>query len=209
MITILQLLILIYSAILHEIAHGWTAEQFGDPTARISGRITLDPRPHIDPLLTFAVPVILFLAGSPVILGGAKPVPIDSFNFQNPKKDITYVSVAGPLTNFILAIIFAILIKILSLFLSPNNPIIELTVFAVIINVFLGLFNLLPIPPLDGFKVVGGLLPDSFASDWFKLERFGILLLVIGLFFFSTVISNILYPAANSIIHFLLPSTFA
>src|SRR3990172_9112261 len=114
LITILvSIVILIYSAILHEIAHGYVAERLGDPTAKLLGRLTLNPRPHIDPIMSIALPLILILSGSPVIFGAAKPVPVDPFNLRDGRKDIALVSLAGPATNFLIAAIAALLIKLL------------------------------------------------------------------------------------------------
>lgn len=190
---IYQLLILVYSVILHEIAHGFIADKLGDPTARISGRLTLNPIPHIDPLLTIGLPLILVLSGSPVILGGAKPVPVDPYNFRNQKRDIALTSIAGPLTNFIIALISALVLQ----FINSN-----LLIYSIIINIFLGIFNLLPIPPLDGFKVVGGFLPNSISKKWFSLERYGFLFIIIFLLFLNVIMINILYPIANYLINF-------
>jgi len=204
---IIQVLVLVYSVILHEISHGLVAERLGDPTARISGRLTLKPKSHIDPVMTIAVPLILILVGSPVIFGGAKPVPVDSLNFRRPKRDIALVSAAGPLTNFAIAVILAILLNILALLSLPVgwlSAISQVITYGIIINVILGLFNLLPIPPLDGFKVVGGFLPDHLAADWYNLEKFGLIPLFILLFFFSSSVSSVFYSAANSIVQTLL-----
>ena len=114
---IISLIVLIYSAILHEIAHGYVAERLGDPTARIMGRLTLNPIPHIDPFLSILLPLMLILIGSPVIFGGAKPVPVDPFNLREGRKDIALVSLAGPATNLVLAVLATIILK---LFLAEN-----------------------------------------------------------------------------------------
>src|SRR6266481_5219101 len=110
---IISLIILIFSAILHEIAHGYVADRLGDPTARLSDRLTLNPLPHIDPIMTILLPVVLILSGSPIIFGGAKPVPIDPFNLKDGKKDVALVSLAGPLTNLLIAVIAAVLLHVL------------------------------------------------------------------------------------------------
>src|SRR5258708_23634687 len=106
------LIILLFSAILHEVAHGYVAERLGDPTARLMGRLTLNPIPHIDPMLSIVLPSLLFLSGSPVIFGGAKPVPVDTFNLKDGRKDIALVSLAGPLTNILLAVTANVLFKL-------------------------------------------------------------------------------------------------
>jgi len=193
---IFQFVILIYSVILHEIAHGWVADKLGDPTARLSNRLTLNPVPHIDPVMTLLLPLVLILTGSPLIFGAAKPVPIDPFNFRDPKKDIALTSAAGPLTNILIALFFAILFRIL-----PN----EIFLYGVEINVFLAVFNLLPFPPLDGFKVVGGILPDDMARTWLSFEKLGLTFIIILLLFFGSIISGIVNPISQTILHFLLP----
>lgn len=193
---ILQLAILIYSVILHEISHGWVADYLGDPTARLKGRLTLDPRSHIDPIMTIFLPLILVLTGSPVIFGAAKPVPIDSFNFREPKKDIALTAAAGPVTNLLIALFFALLIRVMPL---------DLFFYAVQINVFLAVFNLLPVPPLDGAKVLAGILPDELATVLLNLERFGFMFIILVLFFFNGVINNFVLPISQTILRLLLP----
>lgn len=193
---VLQFAILIYSVILHEISHGWVADHLGDPTARLAKRLTLDPRPHIDPLMTIGLPFFLILSGSPVVFGAAKPVPIDPYNFRDPQKDIALTAAAGPVTNLLIALLFALLLRILPL---------DLFYYAVQINVFLAVFNLLPIPPLDGFKVVGGLLPKEHAAVWYSFERFGLMLIILVLFLFSPVINGVIFPVTRTILRLLLP----
>jgi Zn-dependent protease len=182
-----SLVILIYSAILHEIAHGFVAERLGDPTARLMGRLTLNPKNHIDPFMSILVPLLLILSGSPIIFGAAKPVPIDPFNFREPKKDVALVSLAGPGTNFIIAIIGAILIKVL-IFATPYFgaspaltsvviPVYTFLVLVVRINLLLAIFNLIPIPPLDGSKVIALFLPDREAAIYLSIGTFGILII--------------------------------
>lgn len=193
---ILQFAILIYSVILHEIAHGWVANYLGDPTARLKGRLTLDPRPHIDPIMTILLPFLLVLSGSPVVFGAAKPVPIDPFNFREQKKDTALTAAAGPVTNLLIALFFALLIRVMPL---------DLFFYAVQINVFLAVFNLLPVPPLDGAKVLAGILPDQLATILLSLERFGFMFIILILFFFNGVINNFVLPISQTILRLLLP----
>ena len=164
----IALVILIFSAIFHEVAHGFVAEKFGDPTARLAGRLTLDPRKHIDPLMSIILPLVLILSGSPVIFGAAKPVPIDPFNLKEGRKDVALVSLAGPLTNILLAVAASLIFKIIP---------IDIFVIVVQINLLLAIFNLLPIPPLDGSKIAALLLPEKTANVYLGLGSIGIFIL--------------------------------
>ena len=196
---VLAIPLVAYSIILHEISHGWIADRLGDPTARLSGRLTLDPRPHIDPLMTIGLPIITFLLGG-VVFGAAKPVPIDPFNFRQPKKDTALTAAAGPIVNLLIALFFAILFR-----LPIFNILDSIFLFVIQVNVFLAVFNLLPIPPLDGFKVVGGLIPDQYQAFWNSLERFGLTFILIAFFFFNTIISTVILPVSRTILKILLP----
>jgi Zn-dependent protease len=174
----IAIVVLIFSAILHEIAHGLVAEKLGDPTARLLGRITLNPVPHIDPIMSLLLPMILILTGSPIIIGGAKPVPVDPFNLREPKKDMALVSMAGPLTNFLIAFIVALFYNFASPFIT--DPFILRFIFLVVqLNLLLGIFNLLPIPPLDGSKVVAIFLPDETAEKFLSLGRYGLFIIIL------------------------------
>lgn len=183
---ILMLIILLFSAILHEVAHGFVADKLGDPTARLLGRLTLNPKKHIDPIMSLFLPLILFISGSPVIFGGAKPVPVDPFNLKDGRKDLALVSLAGPLTNILLAIAAGLLIKLL-LVVTIANGLQTTFLFGILyfilikiaqINVLLAIFNFLPIPPLDGSKVFSLLLPEREAQNYLSLGRFGIFILL-------------------------------
>ena len=167
---IIALVILVFSAILHEIAHGYVAEHFGDPTARIMGRLTLDPRKHIDPIMSIALPLLLLISGSPIIIGGAKPVPVDPFNLRDGRKDLALVSLAGPLTNVAIAVIFSLIFRIF-----PSG-IIGLVVQ---LNLLLAIFNLIPIPPLDGSKIFSLLLPEKMADAYISQGTIGLILIFI------------------------------
>lgn len=178
----ISITILVFSAILHEIAHGYVAERLGDPTARLLGRLTLNPIPHIDPIMTILLPLILILAQSPIIFGGAKPVPVDPFNLKEPKKDMALVSLAGPITNFLIAFIAALAFNLLGPFITTAfvARIFEYTVY---INLILGVFNLVPIPPLDGSKIFAMLLPEDLAKTYLSIGTFGIAILFFIMFF--------------------------
>ncbi len=176
---IITVIILVFSAILHEIAHGYVADRLGDPTARLLGRLTLNPKNHIDPVMSIALPLILILSGSPVIFGAAKPVPVDPFNLKDGRKDLAIVSIAGPLTNILIAIIFSLLIKLISIFsITFFALILPVLILIVQINLLLAIFNLLPIPPLDGSKVFSLLLPDKEARTYLSLESIGFFILI-------------------------------
>jgi len=180
MVTLVGFLIFIYSIILHEIAHGLAAERLGDPTARLSGRLSLKPGPHIDPLMSILVPLFLVLSGSPIIFGSAKPVPIDPYNLRNPRKDMGLVGLAGPATNLGLAVVFSLLAR-LAFALFPQTTILEILKFATQINIFLAVFNLIPIPPLDGGRVMVAILPEKYSEALESIESIGIFIV---LFFF-------------------------
>lgn len=191
---LIGIVILLFSAILHEIAHGYVADKLGDPTARIAGRLTLNPLPHIDPLMSIFVPFLLILSGSPIIFGAAKPVPVNPLMLKDGRKDLALVALAGPLTNILLALIAAIIFRLLFPSISlyevaimsqnglitlssiPNIAAFSLAVIA-LINLTLGFLNLIPIPPLDGSKFFSIILPDRIAQQYFSFAPFGIFLL--------------------------------
>ncbi len=199
------LVILIFSAILHEVAHGFVAEKLGDPTARLAGRLTLDPRKHIDPFMSVFLPLLLIISGSPVIFGAAKPVPIDPFNLKEGRKDIAFVSLVGPLTNVFIAVIASFLIKIFTFqsgaFLQSGAvaPFIYWILTKIVqLNLLLAIFNLIPIPPLDGSKVFALILPEKEARVYLSLGSIGIfiifflLLSPIGGFSLGELVFNLL-----------------
>lgn len=183
---VVSIIVLVYSAILHEIAHGYVAERLGDPTARLLGRLTLNPKNHIDPFMSIALPLILILSGSPVVFGAAKPVPVDTFNLRDGRKDIALVSLAGPATNIIIAIICALLIKLLetySIFGSYQAYVFWFLLISVRLNLLLAIFNLIPIPPLDGSKVFALILPEKEANTYLSIGSVGMFILFFLLLF--------------------------
>ncbi|MEE4337821.1 site-2 protease family protein [Erythrobacter sp.] len=183
-VTLIALLIpcLIVAIVFHEVAHGYVAMLLGDPTASERGRLTLNPIRHVDPVGTLLVPGALLLAGAPAF-GWAKPVPVNQYRLRNPRYGMMAVALAGPASNFVLATLGAILIGVLSA-INGASILVEGNVFGTVltmfllINIFLGLFNLLPIPPFDGSHIVGGLLPDRLRFHWARLQQVGIFLLV-------------------------------
>ncbi len=212
----LSLFILVYSAILHEIAHGVVADRLGDPTARLLGRLTLNPIPHIDLFMTILLPLMLIISGSPVIFGGAKPVPVDPFNLRDGRKDMALVSLAGPATNLVLAILASLAIRFL-LFLGNADQFVGSFLLSFLIyffsvmmqlNLLLTIFNLLPIPPLDGSKIFAMLLPEKEANAYLSLGQFGIFILLALMFFpiggFS--LNQLTFQLLEFSQHLLLPS---
>lgn len=195
---------------LHEMAHAYTADRLGDPTARISGRVTLNPFAHLDPLGTL-LPVVLLLTGSPIIFGWGKPVPFDPYNLRNPRRDAAIISFSGPAANLVLAVILAVLVRLSHLFLGINGFLAEFALGPIIaLNIMWALFNLIPIHPLDGGKVIVGLLPARIALQWDDfLRQYGFLLLIFLIFpFFGTSpIILILLPAIRLILAILMPGT--
>lgn len=185
---LITLVILIFSAIIHEIAHGLMAEYLGDDTAREEGRITLNPIPHIDPFASILLPGLLLWIGSPVVFGAAKPVPVNFNNLRNPRLGMALVSLVGPLSNFALAILFVIPIK-LGLANAISEPILYQ---AIVLNLALGVFNLIPVPPLDGSKILASLGSDRFMYTILSWERYGFIL--IFLLLYTGVLSYIFFP---------------
>lgn len=206
---LISVTILIFSSILHEIAHGFIAYRLGDPTAKILGRLTLNPKPHIDPFMTILVPILTFIGtGGRLIFGGAKPVPVDPFNLRDGMKDLALVSLAGPMTNILLAILGAMIAHLLfpgaSFYEVAANGLLGFIIKTVIEwNILLAVLNLLPIPPLDGSKIFALLLPDRTATTYLSLGNngFGLIILLvlfyfpIGGFSLSAVLSTLITNA--------------
>jgi len=165
----------------HETAHGWVARRFGDKTAQMLGRLTLNPIKHIDPVGTILVPALMLLLPGGFVFGWAKPVPVDWRNFKRPKQDMAWVAVAGPASNLLMALAWALAARI-ALGLSADNwialPLLFMGVAGIFINTILMVLNLLPLPPLDGGRVVTGLLPAPYAYQFARIEPYGFFILV-------------------------------
>ncbi len=205
--TILELIImappLLLALTIHEFFHGAIAYHLGDPTAKSLGRLTLNPLKHLDPLGTLAFFLVKF--------GWAKPIPVNPSYFRNPKKDMVWVALAGPASNLALALVSALLCKLLLLVIQLVPlviaqkvllPALGMMVASVWINLVLGILNLLPIPPLDGGKILAGLLPSHLALSFVKLERYGFLIILV--LAFSGALSKVIVPVISYANHLLL-----
>lgn len=171
--------ILLFSVVVHEYAHGYVANRWGDPTAAMLGRLTLNPIPHIDPIGSILVPAMLLLAQSGLLFGWAKPVPVNPDNFRNRRWGDVTVSLAGPASNMALAVLFAGVWIVVRRLLGTDPVLEQIFAYAIFLNLVLALFNLLPIPPLDGSHIVANFLPRKLAYQYRSLARFGFLILVV------------------------------
>ena len=168
---IAMIVALVFSVVIHEMAHGYAANWLGDPTARLQGRLSANPLVHIDPLMSVILPGLLILTGSPFLFGAAKPVPYNPYNFTNQKWGEAIVAAAGPAANIFIAVVFAALIY-LSDILSLSDTFVTLAVQIIFLNIFLAFFNLVPIPPLDGSKILPKFLPFSLAMKYSQFRHF-------------------------------------
>ena len=198
------LIILALVISMHEATHAYVANRLGDPTARLLGRISLNPTAHIDPIGTVIVPLILLvISQGRFVIGWAKPTPINPLNFRHPRRDSAIVAFAGPASNFAAAIVFSIIFRIF-----PIEILREILLFLVTINLILGLFNLIPVPPLDGYKVLLGVLPKEAALRLSALETYGPVVLILFLFLFFQFLSPILITTLNVLLNLLIGTSF-
>lgn len=201
-LVIFAVIVLVFSAVIHEVMHGVVANHLGDPTARLMGRLTLNPLKHLDPFGSVILPLLLALIPGGIIFGWAKPVPYNPYNLKDPERGAAMIAAAGPLSNFAIAVVFAVIFHIIGALNLGTFGLIfgQLVTTIVVINVILAVFNLVPIPPLDGAKVAMAFMPDSW-GDFKRFFRennpYGWIILVMFIFFGLSVISPIIFGIAN------------
>lgn len=204
----LMVVVLLFSVIIHEMAHGYVAWLNGDPTARLTGRITLNPIPHIDPIGTIFLPLLLIVTGAGFIIGWARPVPVNPLNFRDYRLGEITTSAAGPVSNLLLAVLFAFLLQFL-LQINPGGPggLVLMAYYGCTINIILAVFNLIPIPPLDGSHLLAAFLPQPLARYYSYLEPVGFVLIIILLF--TGILGMLIIPLYRLIAAFLhVPMVF-
>jgi Zn-dependent protease len=177
-IMIFQIVVLVFSAIIHEYMHGWTADQLGDRTARDAGRLTLNPIPHIDPIGSILMPALMIFAKFPFVFGWAKPVPFNPYNLRDQKWGAAKVAVAGPMGNLVVAVFFGLILR----FVPMASQFSLMLAVIVYINLLLMVFNLVPIPPLDGSKVLLPLLPFNWQQKFYELEQYGFIIVIVFIY---------------------------
>jgi len=199
---VVQIAVLLFAVSFHESAHGWMALRCGDTTARDLGRITLNPLRHLDPIGSLLFPVLLAISGLPVF-GWARPVPVSLRGVPNPRRANLLISGIGPVANLVLAVVAAVVLKgLVAVGQQRGSGIFEVAVAALLVNVSLGVFNLIPIPPLDGFGVVESLAPARLYPAITWLRRYGFLILFVAMF--TGVLRMIMIPVSNIVLHGML-----
>ncbi|WP_394752812.1 site-2 protease family protein [Crenothrix sp.] len=198
---VVWILPVIFAITVHEVAHGWVAKRYGDNTASLLGRLTLNPIKHMDLVGTLILPGILLLTGTGFIFGWAKPVPVDARNFKNPRHDMAIVALAGPVANLLMALGWALLARVgVTVGIeSISMPLIYMGIAGISINLALALLNLLPIPPLDGSRILTGILPNRLAWQYNQLERYGFIILLVLLYtkVLNVILEYPMYVAQN------------
>ncbi len=206
-VQIAMIVALVLSVIIHEMAHGYAANWLGDPTARLQGRLSANPLVHIDPLMSVILPGLLVLSGSPILFGAAKPVPYNPYNFTNQKWGEAIVAAAGPAANIFIALVFAALVRSADI-LQLSDAFLSLAVQIIILNVFLAFFNLVPIPPLDGSKILPKFLPFGLAMRYSSfrqaMERNVALSFAVVIIAFMVFLGQPLYALTHTVAMFFI-----
>ena len=208
---VLSIPALMIAVILHEVAHGWVAYKWGDPTAKLAGRLTLNPVPHIDPIGTLLLPGMFIILGSPIIFGWAKPVPINPSNFRDIRRGTFFVSIAGVAMNLSLAVFFGALYRVVYGLYDAVDPFVAQSIItpllifctkSVFVNLILALFNIIPIPPLDGSRALMSFLSFKYWELFYRYEVYGFF--VITILLFTGVLGKIIYPPLIFLYHLIL-----
>jgi len=186
------IIILIISVVIHEVAHGYSAYALGDPTAKHAGRLTLNPIPHIDIIGSILVPAFLLLTGSSILFGWAKPVPFNPYNLKAGKWGPALVAIAGPASNLIIVLVFGLVIRFSAVLNIASTPFLEISSMIVILNIALAVFNLIPIPPLDGSKILFALIPYKWHQVEEFLTRYQLVLVLFVIFFAIDIIPPVI-----------------
>jgi len=196
---IFGIIILILSVVLHEVSHGYAAEALGDPTARLAGRLTLNPLRHLDPVGSVIVPALTWFAGG-FIFGWAKPVPFNPYNLRNQRWGEALVAMAGPISNAVLAVLFGLIVR----FGGFSGTTLDVLSFIVLINIILAIFNLIPVPPLDGSKILFAVLPYKYNNVRTTLERYGFIFIIV----FVVFLWRFIIPVVATLFSFLTGVAF-
>jgi len=201
---------ILFAITLHEAAHAYAARYFGDNTAYMQGRMSLNPIKHIDPVGTLLIPIVLFFIGSPFLFGYAKPVPVEFRNLRNPKRDMAWVALAGPAANLVMALLWMIGVILLGNYQSPDDFFMRMAQAGILTNLVIFAFNLFPVPPLDGGRIMTSLLPAPYAYKYAQLEAYGFFI-VMGLAmlgFLKYWMAPVMMVANSALMALISPLTF-